>query len=50
MTAPWMPASTSPCKGEVDAKRRVEVHGAAAWTIPSLTFPLAGGGNASGEI
>jgi hypothetical protein len=37
-------ASTSPCKGEVGAKRRV---GAIRMVLstPSLTLPLSGGGN-----
>ena len=36
---------TSPCKGEVGAKRRVGVDTAADVMTPTLTLPLSGGGN-----
>jgi hypothetical protein len=36
---------SSPCKGEVGAKRRVGVKATSHQTTFSLTLPLSGGGN-----
>jgi hypothetical protein len=44
MILPHVGIFTSPCKGEVGAKRRVGVNNTRLVT-PTLTLPLSGGGN-----